>query len=62
MIQKYIYSSCILACLYGILIKNTQLIIVNVVGVVLEALYLIFYLFYTLNKVIYSLVQLLILF
>jgi hypothetical protein len=41
----------VLACFYGILVDNNQLIVVNLVGLLLEALYLIFYLFYTPYKV-----------
>lgn len=36
---------------YGLLIRNTQLIVVNAVGFVLQACYLVIYLIYTANKV-----------
>jgi hypothetical protein len=44
-------KSCVLNFFYGMLINNTQIIIVNVVGFNLEAIYVFFFLYYTLNKV-----------
>ena len=44
------FINCILNFFYGILIRNHQVIIVNVVGFNLEAIYIMFYLFYTQNK------------
>jgi hypothetical protein len=45
------FESCVLNFFYGILIHNYQVIIVNVVGFNLEAIYIMVYLFYTQNRV-----------
>jgi hypothetical protein len=46
----FLLLSCMLMFFYGLLITNTKIMIVNAVGFNLEALYIIFYLFYTQNK------------
>jgi hypothetical protein len=48
------YQSCVFNFLYGTLIDNNQVMIVNVVGFNLEAIYILFFLYYTLNKVFNS--------
>lgn len=46
-----LFLSCILWFLYGMLIKNMNIVLVNVVGFNLEAIYIMVYLYYTQNKV-----------
>ena len=47
----FLRSSCVTMFFYGLLIRNTQLIVVNAVGFILQACYLVVYLFYSNNKV-----------
>ncbi|CAF0706261.1 unnamed protein product [Brachionus calyciflorus] len=44
------FINCVIMFLYGMLIKNYQIIFINVVGFNLEIVYIIIFLFYTQNK------------